>query len=105
MEKNNYKPRIVAFDTAINETAKIDTRLGAFGFYPGDELSCPSAFRTGPKCYVIGYSEGGLWVTSDNVSGKAFSFFAGSEVNYTLVKRHAQHLIDSGEMIQCVENK
>ena len=105
MKKKKYEPRIVIFKGAVSGIYNVDTRIGMDGFYPGDIIDIQQSMKPGERI-VVGVCDGILWFTMPEDKGKihnmcfAFPHHCG-EVK--LIKRHAQYLIDSGEMIQFEE--
>jgi hypothetical protein len=103
MKNNNYKPRIIEFKfnkITCERNRIIDTRKGAYGFYPGDEISIDGAIYL-----IVGYdvNERSLQMVTENNVAYHCIIEHGScwDVRRSkLIKRHAQHLIDNGEMIQ-----
>lgn len=101
-KKNNYKPRIMEFDHTCGQSIRVDTRKGYKGIYPGDEYRLDAY----GKVLVLG--------VDCNTHDLVFAYDSpcwGAGVNYDyadlfdnnhviFITRHAQHLIDSGEMIQ-----
>ena len=100
-KKNNYKPRMQSFVHCHSlDNIMINTRKGIGGFYPGDEIK----YRFGSGLF-LGISKsysGDMCVAITQNNNSEFFHFIGVEIlkKAKLVKRHAQHLIDSGEMIQ-----
>jgi hypothetical protein len=103
-KKNNYKPRIVEFMHRYKqEKHNVDTRLGMCGFYPGDLIS--GGFGDG---YVLGtalsYGDERCLAITCSPNEEGFHFLnAFCLSGYKRTKRHAQRLIDNGEMIQVGE--
>ena len=102
MKKNNYKPRIVRFDGVASGHYKIDTRKGCDGFYPGDVIRCDACVKPGERIIVgvdVGYAYV-LWFAEPTDGGKVHNLMFTDKSEFKLIKRHAQHLIDNGAMIQ-----
>lgn len=105
MKKNNYKPRIVEFISPFDKRVyRVDTRKGLNGHYPGDELHDDRAMLY-RQILVLGVGVNGfLTIAFKNETTVDIVYDVLNVLRYkVIVKRHAQHLIDSGEMIQADE--
>lgn len=92
--KSNYKPRLVEFvHFHTKEKIWIDTRQGMHGYYPGDVLIDGNIVLGVAKSYDEKKSLAVTFASTDN-----FHFL--TLLRLGRFKRHAQHLIDSGEMVQ-----
>jgi len=100
MKNNNYKPRIVEFKNQY--VYNVDTRMGMYGFYPGDVVSNGAAIVG----LVLGVEQRGgsgdalIVASKDWCMGEVSAMFEPLAKMCKLIKRHAQRLIDNGEMIQ-----
>ena len=102
--KSKYKPRIVNF-TDVYETITVDTRLGKYGFYPGDMIDIenePILFMgvaSGEKhkgCVVYATQTR----ECDYVLYDFAQVFDSSLSPRRVYKRYGQKLIDAGKMKQ-----
>jgi hypothetical protein len=84
-EKTMYKPRIVTI-----EGERVDTRIGAFGYYPGDLVK-----YDGRKLMVVGIKKeyideyAGITVYEKSRNFRLWHVFPANVARFKLIKRHA----------------
>ena len=94
----NYKPR-----RRIIDGFKINTRMGAYGYYPGDEVM--TTFYRDPAMVVgLDETDGTLlcfsWSEFQQEGFPLWCFLSGKYKIKKLLKRHGMKLIKNGEMAQ-----